>query len=295
MLEKRDYKWMIGILLLIIVFILSYRLVDNINLVNYIGFAGTLISIVLAIIAILYSFYQNNIYENSTRKLDESSEKIKNLTGQIDDSFNKLSNDISKIESLGNVVASLQNAVSSVEEISYEIKGGVLKNSERIEGLEQGFKNSIIAFSNRRDENKKMTIFSEEQIKEIVENFDDSIKFYLRFLYKCYKEERKINTLNLIDEVKKVLNEKVERMNEEIEVGYFMGVLYSFNGMGFIDFDLIEKGSLDFIVLSFNEMLGENIIEVCNGIIEKGIVENSSKKIFLMLDKIIKKASCLIK
>ena len=111
--NKRDFFYIVSFLIILMIGVVSGRLSDNANVVDYVGFAGTIVSILLAVIAIIYSFYQSSTYENSTQKLDITANKIEQIT-----------NELSKVAEIsGNLketVDKINNIVTNIEENLYE-------------------------------------------------------------------------------------------------------------------------------------------------------------------------------
>ncbi|PFG03037.1 hypothetical protein [Bacillus sp. es.036] len=82
--NKRDFWYTFSILVLVITGLTAFYFGgEGSNMVSHVGFAGTIVSILLAVIAIIYSFYQSSTYENATHKLDTSAQKIENATNQL--------------------------------------------------------------------------------------------------------------------------------------------------------------------------------------------------------------------
>ncbi len=83
--ERLHYRYIIGILIWtgLLVFAFFYGKDGN-AIVSYIGFAGTLVSIVLAIAALIFAYYQNSVYGSANEKLDTSANKIERVTESLD-------------------------------------------------------------------------------------------------------------------------------------------------------------------------------------------------------------------
>lgn len=114
--NKRDFFYIVGFLVIVIISITSERLSDNINVVDYVGFAGTIVSILLAVIAIIYSFYQSSTYENSTQKLDTTANKIEQITNELSEVAEISGN----IKYLKETVDKINNIVTNIEANLYE-------------------------------------------------------------------------------------------------------------------------------------------------------------------------------
>lgn len=57
-ITKKDLGYWILILVLAIITILTWRLGDNPDVIGYLGFGGTIASILLAVVALIYSFFR---------------------------------------------------------------------------------------------------------------------------------------------------------------------------------------------------------------------------------------------
>ncbi|PFN08262.1 hypothetical protein [Bacillus cereus] len=93
--EKKDLAYWLIIIILFAVSTYTYKYSTNENVIAHWGFAGTIVSIILAIIAIVYTFFDNFTSKSSHQKLEESADKIKDITKKLDsnslvDSSNKI-------------------------------------------------------------------------------------------------------------------------------------------------------------------------------------------------------------
>ncbi|MED1299959.1 hypothetical protein [Bacillus thuringiensis] len=93
--EKKDLAYWLIIIILFAVSTYTYKYSSNEDVITHWGFAGTIVSIILAIIAIVYTFFDNFTSKSSHQKLEESADKIKDITKKLDsnslvDSSNKI-------------------------------------------------------------------------------------------------------------------------------------------------------------------------------------------------------------
>lgn len=65
-ITKKDMAYWLAIILLFTIFWVSSYLYEDIDTVSYISFSGTIVSIFLGIVAIIYSFFQT--FDNSSTK-----------------------------------------------------------------------------------------------------------------------------------------------------------------------------------------------------------------------------------
>lgn len=155
--NKRDFYYIVGFLIIAIVFVFSGRLADNTLFVDYVGFSGTIVSILLAVIAIIYSFYQSSTYENATHKLDTSANKIEEAATKL-------------------------SSVSDVERVLKEFKKEVTDIRSGISGLESIVQtvHSGVDSMNRSWESTKKELFKHEKPINKVE-FTDTQNFDLEY------------------------------------------------------------------------------------------------------------------
>lgn len=57
-IEKKDMGYWIVILVLVLIGVLTVKLGDNPDVIDYLGFGGTIASILLAVVALIYSFFR---------------------------------------------------------------------------------------------------------------------------------------------------------------------------------------------------------------------------------------------
>lgn len=157
--SKKDLVYWIIFLVVFHFFNITASLAKDIKLVEYIGFAGNVTSIILGVIAILYSFYQNQTTVNASDKLDQSIKLLTEASSRVDTSVNQL-HTISSVamevnsaasqvalasddlKDLGNTIRDMQNnicatTVTGVEKVIKEILHKPDKNSPPINDLKK--------------------------------------------------------------------------------------------------------------------------------------------------------------
>ncbi|PFD01867.1 hypothetical protein CN995_10120 [Bacillus cereus] len=97
--EKKDLAYWLIIIILFAVSSYTYKYSSNDAVITHWGFAGTIVSIILAIIAIVYTFFDNFTSKSSHQKLEESADRIKDITKKLDS--NNLVDSSNKIEEIG--------------------------------------------------------------------------------------------------------------------------------------------------------------------------------------------------
>lgn len=115
-IEKKDMGYWIVILVLVLIGVLTVKLGDNPDVIDYLGFGGTIASILLAVVALIYSFFQTAASGNTTALLEDSAMRIENVTKSLE-KVNEITNITEKLEeSLGalNLISSNMNNVTEL-------------------------------------------------------------------------------------------------------------------------------------------------------------------------------------
>ena len=76
--EKKylSYKLIVGFLVFLLVILLTHKFYADDNVFNFMSFASAIISIILAVLTIIYSYYTNGTTSSSVEKLGNASKKI---------------------------------------------------------------------------------------------------------------------------------------------------------------------------------------------------------------------------
>jgi|GEM_PF-3115961 len=164
-MDDKKIKWnYISIFIIIdlclcIVLILTYKLSDNSDVVTNIGFAGTLISIILGTLAIIYSMVQNSSMSNSNAKIVESTDKIEKASYNLEN----LLNGVTEIQ--GNITERQKEILQ--KQISYD----------------KGTNDIIPQKANNKDTPKV-------ELKGLLEHSASHIIYIIYYLYKLEKIDR---------------------------------------------------------------------------------------------------------
>ncbi|MHB9937921.1 hypothetical protein CF098_07815 [Clostridium sporogenes] len=198
-LDKKDFKWIIGILIgiisllsLVIVFIISYKLSDNRDISNIVSIASGLVSIALAFVAIgiaLKQDYNSSIINTETQKM------LDGLDGKI----NKIDYMVSKID------------LSNLFDLANITKDNFDNIKTRIEDIVQNMKEDEPAYNQLKEISKdidKNKIDFEEEIKSIL----------IEALNSLTPREEKIlrSRFGLDDGIPRTLKETAENMNMSV-------------------------------------------------------------------------------
>ncbi len=91
----------------------------NNSALGYISFAGTIVSIILAVLAIVYSYVQSITQQNSSNTISKQVDKLINVADRVDESKNELSVSLGK---LYDVSENIDKTLSEQEKIHSTVK-----------------------------------------------------------------------------------------------------------------------------------------------------------------------------
>ncbi len=97
MISKTHFYYVVSILLTTIILLITAKFGSDQNLVNYISFALTLTSLILALVSIIYSFYSNSSFSenistlnNATTSMTQTSAKLMDITALLNNKLDEL-------------------------------------------------------------------------------------------------------------------------------------------------------------------------------------------------------------
>ena len=100
--SKRE--WLLAILLIMIVqFIvqcIAFLYAGSGSALNYISISGTIVSIVLALLAIIYSYFQSASQVNTSASLNTQIEKLISIVDKVKESKNDFSDELKNLENI---------------------------------------------------------------------------------------------------------------------------------------------------------------------------------------------------
>lgn len=101
-MKTREWLYIIFIVVLLqfIIQVAAWLYGGNSGALNYISFAGTIVSIILAVLAIVYSFVQSISQQSSSEKISSQVEKLIGVTNNIEVSKEGLSDTIRSLSSM---------------------------------------------------------------------------------------------------------------------------------------------------------------------------------------------------
>ncbi|MDR4163681.1 hypothetical protein [Bacillus paranthracis] len=118
--QKKDLIYWLIIVMVCAISHYTYKYKDSEQLISHWSFGGTIVSIILAIIAIVYTFYDNFTSKSSVQQLENSAGKIKDITEKLDSSH--LVNSSNKIGDISvQLEVIIQNMDNQLNNINREL------------------------------------------------------------------------------------------------------------------------------------------------------------------------------
>ncbi|NUJ05047.1 hypothetical protein [Bacillus paranthracis] len=128
--QKKDLIYWLIIVMVCAISHYTYKYKDSGELISHWSFGGTIVSIILAIIAIVYTFYDNFTSKSSVQQLENSAGKIKDITEKLDSSH--LVNSSNKIEEISVqleiIMKSMDNKMKDISTELSTIRGMNVQN-----------------------------------------------------------------------------------------------------------------------------------------------------------------------
>ncbi|KTS79041.1 hypothetical protein NS274_04110 [Pseudomonas oryzihabitans] len=119
-MKTREWLYIIFIVILLqfIIQAAAWLYGGNSGALNYISFAGTIVSIILAVLAIVYSFVQSISQQTSSEKISNQVEKLINVTNKIETSKEGLSD---AVKHLSNMAQKLDESIAHQGQIKVQV------------------------------------------------------------------------------------------------------------------------------------------------------------------------------
>lgn len=118
-LSNREWIFVI-ILVILSQFLLhqySSNMMNETQVINYISFSGTIVSIILAVLAIIYSFFQSITQQGNSDKIASNLESLTGVASTVNVSVDKMTSQVDTLNTVVNTVKSLpEDIVALVSE-----------------------------------------------------------------------------------------------------------------------------------------------------------------------------------
>jgi len=116
--QKIHYLYIIGILIIIIIYLFTCNFGNQDELVAYISFALTITSLFLALISIIYAFYSNSSLSHTLGQLNDASRKVDETSNKLSETTITLNQ---KIESIPLILKSLEGKLDNTHKLVNEV------------------------------------------------------------------------------------------------------------------------------------------------------------------------------
>lgn len=105
------------------VFYVSFENSNSGSALGYVSFAGTITSIILAVLAIIYGFVQSGSQDRKSEAISEQMGMIKEVVDSLKKSGNSLGSDVAKLEQLTIKIDDLKDSSINTNQLLQEMKG----------------------------------------------------------------------------------------------------------------------------------------------------------------------------
>jgi hypothetical protein len=114
------YRYTIGILVGLMIILLTIKWTELESVANYISFAATVASLLLAVVAIIYSFLSNNSFSSSVSKIEIAADTVRAETEKLNDT----------IKSFDDVIRQIPDSIKNVESRLHETNEAIKASSQ---------------------------------------------------------------------------------------------------------------------------------------------------------------------
>ena len=135
-LLKRDFKYCMLMMLALLILLLTVKLGDNKELLNYISFGSTLTSIILSVLAIFMTMLAESKsdatktrLENLTSVIEKSSSSIEKQVDAINKIYREMSDRFPVYEKISTQQNELVKKIEKLEEHTKNIEDGIQKKN----------------------------------------------------------------------------------------------------------------------------------------------------------------------
>lgn len=132
-ITKKDMAYWIVFLTIIGILWSSSHIYAKEDFTQYVSFSGTVTSIVLGVVAIIYSFFQSSDNSNSKESLQVVSTNLKKSSDEIKSHTEKVVGLDGKLEELSK---SIEKVVDDVKEVSKDMQNSIESLTIRLENVE---------------------------------------------------------------------------------------------------------------------------------------------------------------
>ncbi len=147
MFSRREWLMLLSIFLMIEAWILNigYSFKNDQDVINYISFASTIASLLLAVIAIIYGFYQSDGQRKSAAAIDFQLGSMRTVQQNIDAAASGLVSQLSQINAITSSLSVISESIESTHAKLGSLEGGlssIKQTQEALQAAMSGGKNA---------------------------------------------------------------------------------------------------------------------------------------------------------
>ncbi|WP_239618917.1 hypothetical protein [Cohnella mopanensis] len=218
-LKEKDYGYIIAFLVLLLIGLFTfYYGSDNSQIVSYLGFAGTITSLILAVVALIYTFYQSTTSINQVQKITEASEKLNQAIGGFQEVQSQMSISLEAMKHVSYQVSDMQNQISASVDSIVQVSQQVSEMDNKVSQVVSGISKTESPNSTDTD-----TITYDEIVKILQRCSIDGLLCLLLGIFQSRSPKKDLTLRSIIEE----LNSKhALSLSRE----YYFGFLVGFTG-----------------------------------------------------------------
>lgn len=127
--------WMFILLIVLIQWLIHFWSTEALSssaMVNYVSFAGTLASTILAVLAIIYSFVQSASQQTTSEIISREVHRLQNIVSNVNESTSKVNE---SLEKLPQIIEQLENIPSTVSETINQGVSPLTQSQDKISNM----------------------------------------------------------------------------------------------------------------------------------------------------------------
>lgn len=236
---------------------LSYAFVDEQSVINYVSFASTITSLILAILAIIYGFYQsengkktNSALENNIDSLQATQRKFDEFINSVDVQLTSINESADTLKVVGSTFSRSVDKIEEIRKEVFDINKNHQKNHDDITSL---FRDTLKNFTpTNNDSNSKF--FNDQVLSSIFQKSSFMLDLISVLLVEAYDAKYEGDALNLVfDNFATPVHEVIQAGSDGVDIQsmsnfnkytlsrYSLDILYVSNALGLINFDDNKK------------------------------------------------------
>lgn len=236
---------------------LSYAFVDEQSVINYVSFASTITSLILAILAIIYGFYQsengkktNSALENNIDSLQATQRKFDEFISSVDVQLTSINQSADTLKVVGSTFG---RSVDKIEELRKEVFDLNKINQKNHDDIASSFRDTLRNFSPSNSA-KNSEFLNQQILSNIFQKSSFMLDLISVLLVEAYDAKYEGGALDLIfDKFADPIYNLVQAGGDDIDIKsmshfnrytltrYGIDILHIANALGIISFGEDEK------------------------------------------------------